>query len=323
MSEREAFAGIDIGGTNIKFGLVAADGEVIHKEMRPTLAAKGAEPLMHLIENIAERLLFVAAEEEYSVRTLGIGSPGAVDFATGRVIGPCPHIVGWTGTEIGSRLTERLNLPVLVDNDGNAMALAELKFGAARGVKSAVCVTVGTGIGGGVILNGRLWRGATSSAAEIGHVTINYDGPECKCGNNGCLEVYCSSAAMIAQAKAALSNGLTPVFESLLDGKPEKLSIKKLFSAAKKKDSIAIGVIEQAGSLLGTGLAGIVNLLNPETVVVGGGITDGGAGFVDAVSAEIRKRAFHSAVGRLKVVRATLGNNAGFTGAAFLGEHGQ
>jgi glucokinase len=315
-----ANAGIDIGGTNIKFGLVDTSGKVLYREQRPTMVEKGADPLMHLITNISESLLYHAAEEEYEVRWLGVGSPGAVDSKVGKVIGPCPNIAGWQGMEIGPILRERLNLPVFVDNDANAMALAEYRFGAAIGYKSVVCVTVGTGVGGGIILDGRLWRGADGSAGEIGQMSINFNGPQCTGDNVGCVEGYCRSHAIISRAKAKLQKELTPVFKNLLDGDLENLSIKKLFAAARKGDEIARDVIAETATYLGIGLAGVVNLLNPEIVVIGGGIADGGDYFVETVASEIKRRAFDSAVKNLRVARATLGNDAGFIGAGILGD---
>jgi glucokinase len=320
MSGNIANAGIDIGGTNIKFGLVDTSGKVLYREQRPTLVEKGADPLMHLITNISEGLLYHAAEEDYEVRWLGIGTPGAVDIKTGTVIGPCPNIAGWQGMEIGKILRDRLNTPVYVDNDANVMALAEARFGAAIGYKSVVCVTLGTGVGGGIIMDGKLWRGATGSAGEVGHMSINFDGPPCVDGNSGCLEGYCASHAIIGRAKALLKDGLTPAFEEILGGDIDSLSIKKLFAAGKKGDEIARSVIDETARYLGIGLAGVVNLLNPEIVVIGGGIADGGGEFVDQVAAEIKKRAFDSATKNLRVARATLGNDAGFIGAGILGE---
>lgn len=320
MAHKRAFAGIDIGATNIKYGLVDPDGKVIFREQRPTVAEKGPEALMHLVTNIAERLLLSAAEDEYDVRWLGVGTPGAVDVRTGKVIGPSPNIAGWQGTEIGRTLTDRLNLPVWVDNDVNAMALAEARFGAAVGFKSVVCVAIGTGVGGGLILNGQLWRGAGYSAGELGHMSIKFDGPRCHGDMNGCIESYCCSAAILARARARLAHGLTPVFEEILQGSLESLNIKRLFAAARKGDEVASEIITETADLLAVGLAGIVNLLNPEIVIVGGGIADGGAGFVEAVSAGIRKRAFDSATRELRVSKATLGNDAGFIGAAILGD---
>lgn len=320
MSDNQVYAGIDIGGTNIKFGLFDAQGTILYKEQRPTMAEKGPTPLLHLVTNIAERLLYYAAEESYLVKWVGVGSPGAIDHRTGKVVGPSPNIEGWVGTEIGASMSERLNMPVFVDNDANSMALAETRFGAAMGARSVVCATVGTGVGGGVIIDGKLVHGSTSSAGELGHMTISVDGPECACGNRGCIESFCSSQAIIDRTKAKLKKGLTDIFKEVLEGSIDNLTIKKLFAAARKGDPVAAEVIEETAVYLGVGLSGVVNLLNPEVVVVGGGITDGGAGFVSAVAREIKKRAFFSATEKLLVVKAALGNDAGFMGAGLLGE---
>lgn len=319
-TEKSIYAGIDIGGTNIKFGLVDSNGAVVHRRQRPTMADKGPKVLMHLVTNIAEELLLLAAEEEHHVGWLGVGTPGAVDARTGTVIGPCPNIKGWQGTEIGSVLQERLNMPVHVDNDANVVALAESRFGAAVGSKSMVCVTVGTGIGGGIVMDGRLWRGASHSAAELGHLSICYNGALCSCGRAGCIEAYCSSGAILDRARSKLEKTPTPVFDALLDGDLSKLTIKKLFTGLRKHDSVARETLDETAAYLGIGLAGVVNLLNPETVVIGGGVADGGGGFVEAVAKEIKERAFVSAVQDLRVVKATLGNDAGFIGAGLLGE---
>ncbi len=322
MSEKRVFAGIDIGGTNIKFGLFDEKGEIIYKDLRPTMAEKGPKPLMHLLTNIAERLLYVAADDDYEVRYVGVGTPGAVDVRTGTVIGPCPNIDGWQGMEIGAILRERLNLPVWVDNDVNTMALAELTFGAAHGANSVVCVTVGTGVGGAVIINGKLWRGATYSAGELGHMTINFDAPVVHSGIRGSIEGYCSSKAILDRVREQIKDNMPPAFQAVLNGNIDNLNIKKLFTAVKKGDRIARNIIDDTATYLGIGLAGVVNLLNPEIVVIGGGIVDGGGGFLEMVTKEIRKQAFDSAVKELRIVKATLGNNAGFIGAGLLGEVG-
>ncbi|MDZ4724307.1 MAG: ROK family protein [candidate division Zixibacteria bacterium] len=320
MSENLVYAGIDIGGTSIKYGLVDDKGKVLFKEQKPTLVEKGAEPLIHLVTNIAESLLYHAAEEEHTIRWLGVGTPGSVDSKTGRVISQSPNIAGWEGMEIGGILKQRLNLPVHVDNDVNMMSLAESRFGAAAGYNSVVCVAVGTGVGGGVIFNGQLWRGANHTAGEIGHMTIDYNGPLCRCGNKGCIEVFCSSAAIMARTSEHLKHGLTPIFQDVLDGSLSNLNVRKLFAAVKKGDEVALQVINETASYLGAGLASVVNLLNPEIVVIGGGVADGGGGFVEAVAAEIRRRAFKPAVSNLRVAKASLGNDAGFIGAAIVGD---
>ncbi|RKX24119.1 MAG: ROK family protein [Candidatus Zixiibacteriota bacterium] len=320
MSDSVTYAGIDIGGTSIKYGLVDSQGKILFKKQRPTVVDKGAEPLIHLVTNIAEGLMYHAAEEDHDVRWLGVGTPGAVDARSGTVIGSAPNIDGWQGMAIGSVLGERLNMPVHVDNDVNAMALAESRFGAGVGYDSIVCVAVGTGVGGGIVLNGKLWRGANHTAGEIGHIVIDPNGPECRCGNRGCVEAFCSSAAIIARVRKKLGGKLTPAFENVLRGNVANLNIRKLFEAAKKGDKTAIEVIDETAEYLASGLASVVNLFNPEIVIIGGGVADAGSSFVTAVSAGIRRRANSSATEKLRVARATLGNSAGFVGAGILGE---
>jgi glucokinase len=319
VSDKQALAGIDIGGTTIKFGLVDPRGKIIFKDQKPTVVGRGAEPLLHLISNIAESLLYHAAEEELEVKWLGVGTPGAVEPKTGKIIGPSPNITGWEGTELGGTLKKRINLPVFVDNDVNVMALAEARFGAAMNYRTAVCIAMGTGVGGGIVIDGKVLQGASGGAGEIGHMVIDPNGPSCRCGARGCLEAYCSSAAIISRANQLLKNELTPVFQEVLEGKIENLNIRKLFAAYKQDDLIARQVVTETAEYLGMGLANVVTLLNPEIVVIGGGIADGG-GIIDEVSSVIRKRALRPAGEVVRIVKASLGNDAGFIGASLLGD---
>ncbi len=321
MADLQHYAGIDIGGTNIKFGLFDSSGTIFFKQQKPAMAEKGGKPLLHMITNIAENLLLRAAEDDLSIKWLGVGSPGTIDSITGKVIGASPNIPDWPGTELGAHLREHLNLPVFVDNDANAMALAEMRFGAAKRFDSAVCVTVGTGVGGGLILNRRIWRGSSFSAGELGHMVVKFDGKKCKTGNDGCLEAYCSSDAIIERTMELFKRNPSEILAEIIDNDPTNLNIKKIFAAARKNDPVALEVIEESARILGAGLAGVVNLLNPEAVVLGGGIIEGGAGFIEVVTEEIRRRAFQSATENLRVLKAELGNDAGFIGAGLLGEY--
>lgn len=321
MSDLEHYAGIDIGATNVKYGLVDSNGKIVYRDQKPAMVEKGTKPLLHLITNIAENLLLRAAEEDVTINWLGVGSPGAIDNLTGVVKGKCPNIPDWVGTEIGPHLGKHLNMPVYVDNDGNAMALAELRFGAARRFSSAVCITVGTGIGGGIIIDKSIWRGSSYSGGEIGHIIVNSDGVQCRCGNKGCLEAYCSSRALLDRARGRMKNNSSEILTEVLSGNIGNLNIKKLFVAATKGDELALGVIEETAAILGAGLSGVVNLLNPEAIIFGGGIVDAGAGFMETAGAEIRKRAFPSATENLRIMKAELGNDAGFIGAGLLGEY--
>lgn len=319
LDQSDIYAGIDIGGTNIKYGIFNGAGEILFKDKKPTPSQNGRTQMLHLLKNIGEILLYFAAEENLNIASLGVGSPGAVNHLIGKVIGPCPNIDDWTGTEIGTHLSEYLNIPVHVDNDVNAMALAEIVLGAGKGSHSVVCTTVGTGIGGSFVYHNHVYHGHNFTAGELGHMTINFNGPECACGNRGCLEAYCSSKYIIQSTKDLLGNEMTPAFKEVLEGDINNLTIKKLFAAAMKNDEIALKVISDTANYLGTGLAGIVNLLNPETVIIGGGITDGGAGFVEKVTTVVKEKAFSSAIEKLKIVKASLGNQAGFIGAGLLG----
>lgn len=320
MSNNQVYAGIDIGGTMIKYGLVDSDGKVLFRDQRPSVVKKGATALMHLVANVGETLLYQAAEDDLEVRWLGVGTPGTVELKSGKVIGSAPNIKGWEGMEIGQSLRDRLNTRVYVDNDANVMALAEAKFGAAVGYESVVCVTVGTGVGGAVMFGGRLWRGSSHAAGEIGHISIDPNGPKCRCGSVGCLEMFCCSSAILERTRARLEANMTPDFEDLLDKSIKNLSIKKLFAALKKGDEVAKEIIEETAEYLGHGLAGVVNLLNPNIVVIGGGVADGGSGFVEAVATVVRRRAIPAATANLRIAGASLGNDAGFIGAGLLGE---
>ncbi len=321
MSDVNHYAGIDIGASNIKYGIISSKGEVLFREQKPALVEKGPMPLMHLVTNIAENLLLRAAEDELNVHWLGVGSPGAIDNVTGTVKGRCPNIPDWVGMEIAAHLKEHLNMPVYVDNDANVVALGEFRFGAAKRFSSAICITMGTGIGGGIIINRQLWRGASFSAGEIGHIIVNENGRPCKCGNKGCLEAYCASQPILDRAREKLAVGMTETMDEILEGNIDNLTIKKLFAAGKKSDETALAVIEETGRIMGAALSGVVNLFNPEALVFGGGIIDGGAGLVEVIGAEIRRRAFPSATENLRILRAELGNNAGFIGAGLLGEY--
>jgi glucokinase len=321
MSNLEYYAGIDIGATNIKYGIFDSAGKVIYRDHKPSLVEKGAKPLLHLITNIGENLLLRAAEDDLPINWLGVGSPGSIDTVTGAVKGMCPNIPGWGGTEIAAHLKQHLNIPVYVDNDANAMALGELRFGAARIFNTSLCITVGTGVGGGLILNKSLWRGSNFSANEVGHIIVDMNGPKCLCGNKGCLEVYCSSEAILNRARAKMKQRTTEILDKAIAGDESNLSIKKLFFAARKGDELAAEVIEETARIFGAALSGVVNLLNPEALIFGGGIIDGGAGFIVIVGDEIKKRSFQAATENLKVIKAELGNDAGFIGAGLLGEY--
>jgi len=314
---KQLFAGIDIGATNIKFGLVDADGDIAFRDQTSTPQEDSAEKLFDKIVLCGERLLVEADELEGEVRWIGVGSPGAVDIFTGMILGPCPNIPYWVGFHLRNRLEERLNLPIFVDNDANCAAMAEHRFGAGKGYKNIICMTIGTGIGGGLILNERLFRGADYSAGEIGHMVIaeGYEEPE----KTRILESIVSAPAIVARVKEKLANQVSPALQSLTKSDLDNLTIRKVFAAIRKGDRLVPAIIREKARILGVALASLVNVLDPEIIVLGGGVVEGGAAFVDIVRDTIMASALPIATKSLIVTPAKLGNAAGFIGAALLG----
>ncbi|MDD4051173.1 MAG: ROK family protein [candidate division Zixibacteria bacterium] len=310
------YAGIDIGATNIKYGLVDREGNIRYRDQTTTPKNALAEALFEKIVVCGERLLVEADESGATVGYIGVGSPGSVNMTTGVVQGGCPNMPLWEGFHLRDRLSERLNLPVMVDNDANCAAAAEHRFGVGKGYDNIICLTIGTGIGGGLIIGGKIYRGANFSAGEVGHLLV---GGEDAAESSQFLETLVSSKAILVRLKQRLTGDNTPVFDSLVGDDMEQLTIKKLFQAARRGDRAAVEVIQTTARILGTALAGLVNVLNPEIVILGGGIAEGGKEFVDIVRDTIKNRALAAAIEGLDVVPARLGNAAGFIGAAFLG----
>ena len=300
-SKVSVFIGVDLGGTDLKYGLVNSAGKILVSKKTRAKISEGQKALIGQARAAAGELLFTAKQRGWRVVRAGIGSPGAVNFATGKVFGNSPNLPGWEGVNLKKSL-RGLGVPVYADNDANCAALAESLFGAARNSQSALCVTVGTGIGGGLILNGRVYRGSSFSAGEIGHTTLVFEGKECGCGSRGCLEKYASVSALLETA-----------------GERGYAAVQALTDAARKGEKPALELIGRQAAYLGAGLASAINLFNPEKAILGGGFVDVYPPFLKLVEKEIRQRTFPAALLKLKVSRAQLGNEAGLVGAAFLG----
>ncbi len=286
----------DLGGTFIKCALVNESGKVVYSNAVSTEAQNGRD---YVIKRIIEQQgkLFTGRKDLLKcVSAVAIGCPGPVDAAKGIVSNP-PNLPGWENVPIGSILHEVWKLPIFVENDANAAALGEYWFGAGRGSKSMVCITLGTGVGGGIVIDGKIFHGSTGVAGEIGHITIEPDGRRCPCGNTGCLERYVGRQAI-----------------ERLSGK--KGSLKELGRLARSNNESACGIIKEIGWKIGIVTADIANFLNPEMIIIGGGIAGLGKPLFDAVRSETKKRAFPDAVRKLKILRAKLGENAGLIGLA-------
>ncbi len=307
--------GIDLGGTNIKAGLVAANGTVLAQAETPTLAHEGPDAIVGRMAQLGRQLL---AGAPGPVLGAGVGSPGPLDPSTGTLYFT-PNMPGWNDYPLGTRLAERLGMKVVVENDANCAALAEYWLGAGRGTRTMILLTLGTGIGGGIILDGKLVNGARVTAGEVGHIAISWDGPKCGCGSRGCLEAYCGTAGILARARELLDKpGTVSLLRDLAGPDLEKLTPALIGSAARKGDGPALSIFKETGRLLGVGIASLVNLFAPEVVIIGGGIAANADWLFPAVREEIRRRAMRPGSEQVRLVAAELGNHAGIVGAARL-----
>jgi len=301
--------GVDLGGTNTRTALVARSGDILEKQKEETLAAEGHEKVIaKLIRNI-DRQRANADQYGRRVAAVGVGAPGVIYEQTGVVV-KSPNFPDWNDLPLKQILEGELKLPVFIENDANAAALGEQWRGAAKDIRSMIFLTLGTGVGGGIILDGRIWHGADGMAGEVGHMTIIPDGRICGCGNRGCLEMYASSRGIVMTFKAMCA-------EKRLDAEDRKeLTSAQIYQAARNGDTVAHLVMKDMGRYLGIGIANLINIFNPEMVVIGGGVMDAWDLFIDATREEVRKRAFAYTAERTKIVPSMLGDEAGMVGAA-------
>ena len=313
--------GVDIGGTNVLVGLVPeAGGPARALRARSTVSLGGPDEvvghLARIVEGvIAEGIVEVGARRE-DVVGVGIGSPGPLDLASGVVLDA--FNLGWKNFPIRDRLAEAVGLPASLDNDANCATWGEYWQGAGKDVRNLVGVTLGTGIGGGVILDGSLVHGASASAGELGHMTIDFTGRRCKCGNYGCLEAYCSGPNIAARAREGVEAGAESILVDLVEGDLERITAVTVYEAILQGDEYAGEVMVETAKLLGAGIANIVNILNPEAVVIVGGVTRAGDYLFNPLRSEVRRRAFRSAERVCRIVPGDLPETAGVIGAAGL-----
>jgi glucokinase len=304
----------DLGGTKIAFGVVAENGEVLGSDKIETLAKQGPEQAIQRVNLAAQSLLQKLNIKPQELIGIGIASPGPLDISKGCVDGS-PNLPGWTGYSIEQGLSSFFNLPARIDNDANAAALGEYKFGAGKNKKNMVYITVSTGIGGGVIVDGRLMRGANGNAAELGHLTLNINGPACPCGANGCFEMYASGTAIARRTREAIQAGAPSQILSLA-GSLEKITTHHILAALQKEDELAKKIWNETTEYLGRGLAVVINTFNPELIVVGGGVTAAGELLFNPVREKALRYAFPRLAAVCSIVPAGLGSNVGVVGAA-------
>jgi len=307
--------GVDIGGTNIKIAMVSKEGEIIYSNSVPTRAEMGYEYTVSNIKQAISDLIKETKIDKTLIEGIGLGFPGQIDCDNG-VVRHLPNIPGWNNVPIAQILETEFGITTKVDNDVRCAALGELNFGAGKGCKNLICITVGTGIGSGLIVNGKLVRGANNAAGEIGHIKLQiHDGPICGCGDTGCLEAFASGPAIVAMAEEYILGGKSTKYREMAN--PD-ITPYIVCEAAKQGDAVAKKIFEIIGEYIGIGMASVVNLLNPEKIVIGGGVADAGEILFDPIKKTIADRAMPIQASSVEVVPAQLGNTAGVIGASLL-----
>ncbi|MCM8811671.1 MAG: ROK family protein [Candidatus Omnitrophica bacterium] len=312
MSENTGWTiGIDIGGTFVKYGLVKG-GRVAGERSFST--SRFSSP-----RQLQDRLVLAAREligGHRGVAGVGIGIPGLVKYPEG-IVKTCVNIPGWKNVPLRRLLQKRLHVPVQVENDVNVMTLAEWRYGAGRGADDLLCMTLGTGVGGGLVLNGRFYRGWGGTAGEVGHMPLQMDGIRCACGGRGCLERYVGNREIIAWVRQQIRQGRQSILIRLTGGRPSGITPEIIDAACAKGDRLARETWERVGTHIGTTLAGVVNLLSPEKIVIGGGISKAGKWLFEPIRRTVRERVMRG-VQPVSIVPALLGGSAGIIGAGLL-----
>ena len=314
MSVEQYVIGVDLGGTNIKCGLVSKNGNIIIKEEIRSNAGKGPDAV---VKQILKGIKLVMKENRDKVIGVGIGSPGVVIHKSGSVENP-PNFPGWKKVSLAKLITKEIQKEVHLENDANAAAIGELIFGAGKSLRNFIMVTLGTGVGGGLIIDGKIYHGENGAAGEIGHVSIDGNGPKCNCGSFGCIEAYVGNQYLINRVKGELQIKRNSLIHNLLAVKGTELSPKLIHEAAQLGDPYAKSVIKEVGSNIGIALASIVNLLDVTNVVIGGGVSGFGIPMFNATSKMLKERVLTSLKSKVKVVPAKLKNEAGILGASAL-----
>lgn len=310
--------GIDVGGTNVKIALVDDNGKIIYSNSVPTYAKMGYEYTVNNIKQAIKDLMKETNTTPSDIEGIGFDFPGQVDCKTG-VVKLAPNIPGWVNVPIAQMIEDEFHIPTRIDNDVRCAALGELKFGAGRGCENFICITVGTGIGSGIVINGKVVRGATNAAGELGHIKLQMNGgPICGCGDTGCLEAFASGPAIVAMAQEYIKGGKSTKFREMAAVEGGEITPYMVAKAAEEGDPVAKMIFEIVGEYIGIGLTSVINLLNPERVIIGGGVAESGELLLGPIRKTIKERAMVVAGNAVEIVPAQLGNSAGVIGASML-----
>ena len=311
------YIGFDVGGTGVQVGVVNEKGEILCKG---NMVTRTDIPVAEQIKAMADCALDTLNRSGYTlddVKSLGAGLPGVVDPRTNHVAF-CPNL-GWKDVDFAGEMRKHIDKPVFMDNDATVAGLAENIAGVSAGAHSSVFLTLGTGVGGGIVLGGKVWSGFHGVGSEIGHMIIEMDGNPCNCGNRGCLERYCSATAIILSARAAIAEYPTSTITAACGGDPMKINAKMVFDAAKEGDELGVKLFNEYIKALATTVVNIIHFLDPEVIALGGGVSKAGDFLLDALRTEVAKLVMYKTMPYARIELAKLGPDAGIIGAAMLG----
>jgi glucokinase len=315
MNKKEKFAvGVDLGGTNIKLGIVSQSGKIVKKTSVETKAEGGYEVVISQMKKGIEEIL---SKNKKEITGIGIGAAGVVTVKKGIVENP-PNIPGWGKVKLGEIIEKEFKIDVHVENDANAAAIGEMIFGNGKQLHSFIMVTLGTGVGGGIIMNRKLFRGEFGAAGEVGHITIEYNGPKCNCGSFGCVEAFIGNSYLINMVKKSLPEHPNSLIWKIIKDELEQLTPLVIQEAMEQGDGYALSIVNDMGLHLGSALASVSNLLDISTFIIGGGVAGFGEPLFNAAGKAIKARVLTPLRKRVKVLPAKLKNNAGIKGASAL-----
>jgi len=310
--------GIDLGGTNIKGGLVTENGELLEYRTVASNAKKGADEVLNRIITIIQDLYDYIKKQSINIDGIGIVTPGAVDPQFGGVVGEAYNIPGWQGTPFMKIINNKFNVDVFAHNDVTGTVLAEYKYGAGKGKKNIILAAFGTGIGGGIIIDGKLYSGTTGFAGEIGHMVIHAGGYKCACGIKGCWEEYASIRGIIRTARTIMKAHNVNSLGGINFGNKIEITPPGIFTAAEKKDPVALKIVEAICRDTAIGIGSLINIFNPDMFIIGGGISKAGKIYIDGIKSNIDYYTLPNARKAVEIVPAEIGYEAGLVGAAAL-----
>jgi len=309
------FVGVDLGGTNVRTAVVSRDKKILGKDARSTRAEEGPAAVMDCMADSVQAALRSAGASSKDVLAAGFGAPGPMNWQTGVVYSP-PNLPGWKNVHLADEMAKRLGFPCYVDNDANVACYGEYWLGAGQGAENMCLLTLGTGVGGGIVVFGQLLRGIDGTAAEIGHLKVMRGGRKCGCGATGCLEAYASVTGMVRTAIEGIEGGRKTVLTEMCGGDLKKIDGKMISDAIARGDEFSKWVMHETAVWLGLGIASLINLLNPEKVVLCGGMIAAGDVLFDPIRKTAKEMSFEVPGNRAQIIPAGLGADSGVIGAA-------